>query len=195
MCTAHQKRQRPAPRGPGCPQIGHLELEGKTNHGELWDACLPSVASAVAAEQRAGRPLNADAKIGAVRSIGAGEAGIVPTSLSPCLRNCAPSTSPTHRINTHSVPGPTDPTGEYFPTRSRCPRCALICSPQPLRATRNRTGLGFLSLQALLQHSPLIISSPFNSPTCHINYRLYLSVGEVSGHSQLSDIIAHFADI
>lgn len=54
MCTAHQKRQRPAPRGLGRPQIGHLELEGKTNHGELWDACLSSVAPAVAAEGRAG---------------------------------------------------------------------------------------------------------------------------------------------
>lgn len=54
MCTAHQNRQRPAPRGLGRPQIGHLELEGKTNHGELWDACLSSVAPAVAAQGRAG---------------------------------------------------------------------------------------------------------------------------------------------
>lgn len=43
-----------APRGLGRPQIGHLELEGKANHGELWDACLSSQAPAVVAKGRAG---------------------------------------------------------------------------------------------------------------------------------------------
>lgn len=54
MCTAHQSRQPPAPRGLGRPQIGHLELEGKTNHGELWEACLSSQAPAVLVKGRAG---------------------------------------------------------------------------------------------------------------------------------------------
>lgn len=54
MCTAHQNRQPPAPRGLGGPQIGHLELEGKTNHSELWDAFLCSETQALAAEGCAG---------------------------------------------------------------------------------------------------------------------------------------------
>lgn len=40
-----KKPQRPAPRGLSCPQIGHLELEGKTNLSELWVAQFSSVAS------------------------------------------------------------------------------------------------------------------------------------------------------
>lgn len=45
MCSAHQKPQRPTPRGLSRPQIGHLELEGKTKLSELWDAQFSSVAS------------------------------------------------------------------------------------------------------------------------------------------------------
>lgn len=40
-----KKTQRPAPRGLSHPQIGHLELEGKTNLSELWVAQFSSVAS------------------------------------------------------------------------------------------------------------------------------------------------------
>lgn len=47
-----KKLQRPAPRGLCCPQIGHLELEGKTNLGELWDAQFPSMASGSGQEGR-----------------------------------------------------------------------------------------------------------------------------------------------
>lgn len=49
-----KKRQRPTPRGLGCPQIGHLELEGKTNLGELWDVQFPSIASGSGQEGRPG---------------------------------------------------------------------------------------------------------------------------------------------
>lgn len=47
-----KKLQRRAPRGLGCPQIGHLELEGKTNLSELWDVQFPSMAPGSGQEGR-----------------------------------------------------------------------------------------------------------------------------------------------
>ena len=71
-----KKRQRPAPRGLGRPQTGHLELEGKTHHGELWDACLSSVAPAAAAEGRARGPgMRRMLRSRAAGNAGAGKAG------------------------------------------------------------------------------------------------------------------------
>lgn len=112
-----------------------------------------------------------------------------PYFLGPVLLNCALN-PPQHRItNTHSVPqGLLTRQGELL-LPVAVSRCAFICSPPapPCYSQQNWLRISLAQAAAALT---LIISSPFNSPTCHINYRLYWRGRGRWSCSQLSDIMA-----
>lgn len=127
MCTAHQKRQRPAPRGPGRPQIGHLELEGKTNHSELWDAYLSSVAPAVAAEGRTGSA-GTPSMFPPIQGAAKPPAPLPPQPPRPDPSGGSPAASP----------APPPPTVRRTP-QPACTRICLAAQPPPYRP-RNPTG-------------------------------------------------------
>ena len=55
----------------------------------------------------------------------------LPHFLGPCLRNRPPPATHTPDKHTQLPQGLLTRQGELLPTASRCPRCTLMCSPQP----------------------------------------------------------------
>lgn len=98
-----KNQQQPAPRGLGCPQIGHLELEGKTNHGELWDTCLSSAAGLKKWYRRCGFWKGEPGRLVDLRRDALVILWIPPSFYSPCLAHSLAQDTPL------SLMGPSHP--------------------------------------------------------------------------------------